>query len=270
MNRRKRMIGLLIFSASFLIIITLCGYMWQDEALLTDFSRKNLPPGIGHLFGTDWMGRDMFIRTISGLSMSIRIGLLTATASAIIAVVLGCLAAAGRAADSIILWLIDLVMGIPHILLLMLISFACGKGFFGVVLGVSLTHWTSLSRLLRSEVLQIKQSNYVRIAEKLGISKTRIAIKHFIPHLLPQFFVGLILLFPHAILHEASITFLGFGLSPEQPAVGIILSEGIRYLATGEWWLTVFPGAMLVFTVILFDRIGSCTRMLLDPAFAHE
>ena len=91
-----------------------------------------------------------------------------------------------------------------------------------------------------------------------------------VPHLLPQFLVGLILLFPHAILHEASITFLGFGLSPEQPAIGIILEESMAHLAMGRWGLAVFPGLLLVFTVVLFDVAGESLRKLLDPASAHK
>ena len=91
-----------------------------------------------------------------------------------------------------------------------------------------------------------------------------------LPHLFPQFLVGLILTFPHAILHEASITFLGFGLPPEQPAIGIILSESMKYLAMGRWWLALFPGLFLVFTVALFDVAGESLRRLLDPNSAHR
>ena len=161
-------------------------------------------------------------------------------------------------------------MGIPHILLLVLISFALGKGFWGVVAGISLTHWTSLARLIRGEVLQLKQSQYIKIAEKLGQGKLSIAFRHMTPHLIPQLFVGLVLMFPHAILHEASVTFLGFGLSPEQPAIGVILSESMKYLAMGKWWLALFPGLFLVFVVLLFHFMGSTISQLLDPAHAHQ
>ena len=91
-----------------------------------------------------------------------------------------------------------------------------------------------------------------------------------VPHLFPQFVTGLILMFPHAILHEASITFLGFGLSSEQPAIGIILSESMRYLITGKWWLALLPGLMLVMTVALFYIAGNSLRSVLDPSSAQE
>ena len=119
-------------------------------------------------------------------------------------------------------------MGIPHILLVMLISLAFGRGFLGVVAGVSLSHWPSLARLVRGEVLQLRQAPYLLAAEKLGVSRRRLVRRHLLPHLLPQFLTGLILQFPHAILHEASVTFLGFGLSSEQPAIGVILSESMQ------------------------------------------
>ena len=93
---------------------------------------------------------------------------------------------------------------------------------------------------------------------------------HLLPHLLPQFIVGLVLLFPHAILHEASISFLGFGLSPEQPAIGIILSESMRYLSVGMWWSAVLPGLMLVLLVLLVDKFGDYLRMILDPYSAQD
>jgi peptide/nickel transport system permease protein len=91
-----------------------------------------------------------------------------------------------------------------------------------------------------------------------------------LPHVFPQFLVGLILLFPHAILHEASVTFLGFGLSPEQPGIGIILSESMKYLSLGYWWLSVFPGLALLATVLIFDRLGHCVRELIDPHSVHD
>ena len=111
--------------------------------------------------------------------------------------------------------------------------------------------------------------DYIKI-EYAGKSNLYIAMKHMVPHLLPQFIVGLVLLFPHAILHESSITFLGFGLSNEQPAIGIILSEAMKYLVTGKWWLALFPGIMLILTVVCFFTMGENLRMLLDPASAHE
>ena len=140
----------------------------------------------------------------------------------------------------------------------------------GVVIGVALTHWPSLARLIRAEVIQLRESPYIQISRKLGKSSWYIARKHMLPHLVPQFIVGLALMFPHAILHESSITFLGFGLSTEQPAIGIVLSEAMQYLITGKWWLALFPGLLLVFTVVLFYIMGESLRKMLDPGSIHQ
>lgn len=270
-NQRKMTLIIFVAAVTFLLVVAVGGIFCGEAAQETDFSRKNMMPGFQYLFGTDWLGRDMFVRTIKGLSMSILIGVCAASVSALFALVLGVAAATlGKKVDAVITWFIDLIMGIPHMLLLILICVALGKGLTGVIVGVALTHWTSLARVIRAEVMQLKESQYIKIAEKLGHSKFKIAVKHMLPHLVPQFLVGLILLFPHAILHESSITFLGFGLSNEQPAIGIILSESMKYLVTGKWWLALFPGAMLVLTVVLFDVAGESLRKIIDPASAQK
>ena len=270
-NSRKKALLLFCTAAVLLCAVAVAGIFLEGRAMQTDFSQKNLAPSLQYPFGTDWMGRDMLARTLTGLSLSIRIGVLTAAVSAVIALAIGIAAALlGPKVDAALSWCMDLVMGIPHILLVMLISLAFGRGFTGVVAGVALSHWPSLSRVIRGEVLQLRQAAYVRAAEKLGVPRRRVVRRHILPHLLPQFLTGLILQFPHAILHEASVTFLGFGLSPEQPAIGIILSESMRYLTTGKWWLALFPGLALVLVVLLFAGMGERLRRLLDPASVHQ
>ena len=270
-NQRRRTVFFLIVAVMILTAVTAAGILTEGYAVETDFSRRNLGPSLQHLFGTDWMGRDMLARTLSGLSLSIRIGILTAAVSAAAALLLGTASVVlGRKADAVISWCIDLVMGIPHILLVMLISLACGRGFTGVVAGVALSHWPSLARVIRGELIQLRQAPYILVAERMGVSKLQNVRRHMLPHLLPQFLTGLILLFPHAILHESSVTFLGFGLSSEQPAIGVILSESMQYLTTGKWWLALFPGLALVLVVVLFALLGERVRRLLDPSGVHE
>lgn len=269
-NRRLTLASCLL-AAALLCAVVAVGAFCSDAATMTDFTRKNLAPCWEHPFGTDWMGRDMLLRTLAGLSTSILIGLLAAGVSSLIALALGTAAAlGGKRVDAAVTWLIDLMMGVPHIVLLILISYALGKGFWGVAVGVAVTHWPNLARVVRAEVLQCRESGYVAVARKLGASRVRIALKHIVPYVLPQFVVGLILLFPHAILHEAAVTFLGFGLSPEQPAIGIILSESMSYLSAGMWWLAVLPGVALVAVVMLFDVAGSGLRRLVDPHSAQD
>src|SRR5690625_4070342 len=191
--------------------------------------------------------------------------LLAALSSTTIALILSIFSSWNKLADRVVAWLIDLFLSVPHLVTLLLISFAVGGGFKGIVIGIAVTHWPSLTRLLRAEIIQMKQVEYVGISRQLGKSRLWIARHHLMPHLMPQLLVGFVLLFPHAILHEAAITFLGFGLSTETPAIGIILSESMRYLSTGLWWLAIFPGLALLVMVGGFDLLGRSIQKFIDP-----
>lgn len=271
LNRRTKII---IYAAVIFLVllgIYVSGAFLGDGQITADFSKKALPPSLEHPFGTDMFGRDMLVRTIKGLSVSIVVGVVASSVSAVIALIVGVVAATGKSwLDHFMNWLIDLVMGIPHTVLLILISFACGKGLKGVLIGVAITHWTGLARIIRSEVLQLRSQQYIEVSRKLGHSNWWITVHHILPHMVPQFLIGLILMFPHAIMHESGLTFLGFGLSPEQPAIGIILSESMKYLSTGMWWLAFFPGLMLVIIVLLFDKLGENMKKIIDPYSSHE
>lgn len=271
LNRRS---GTLLLAGIIIVIligIAVAGIIMSPESYAPDYGAKKLAPSMEHWFGTDYLGRDMFCRTIKGLSTSILIGILSAGFSAVMALILGLLSATvGGMTDRIISYLIDLFMGIPHLVLLMLISFALGRGLKGVIIGIAFTHWPNLTRVIRGEVLQIRNMQYVKVAEKLGRTKYQIARDHIMPHVIPQFIIGLILLFPHAILHEASVTFLGFGLSVDTPAIGIILSEALKHISAGMWWLVFFPGILLIAVVMMFDALGDSMKRLIDPASAQE
>ena len=270
-NRRKRILYLTLAIGIIVVAAFAAGALIPESAVASDFTQKNLAPCFSHPFGTDWMGRDLFLRTLKGLSVSMTVGMVASIFSAVIATIIGIAAATGsKAVDSFITWLIDLVMGIPHIVLIILISFACGRGLKGLLIGITLTHWTSLARLIRGEVMQLRSQQYIAVSRRLGKSSGWILTNHLLPHLVPQFIVGLVLMFPHAILHESAISFLGFGLPPEQPAIGIILSESMRYLSAGHWWLAVFPGLLLVVFVLLIDRLGDNLKTLIDPHSAQE
>jgi peptide/nickel transport system permease protein len=227
-------------------------------------------PSFEHIFGTDWMGRDMFQRTIAGLGLSIMVGFIASVISTIISITLGLFSSFNKFADEVVAGIIDLFGSIPHILLIILVSIMFGGGIIGVIMGVGLTHWTPLARVLRSEVKEIKTKEYISLAENLGRSKIWIATKHIFPLIVSQIIVGVILMFPHAIMHEAAITFLGFGLPPHEPAIGVILSESMHYLSSGYWWLAFYPGMSLLIVVLLFDFIGENVEKLLNPETAQE
>lgn len=270
LNLRQKTLLIIGFTSLLLLAIVVSSLFIDGESLSTDFGSKNLAPSLEHPFGTDWMGRDMLTRTLEGLGLSIVIGAFASLISAVLTVILGLLSSTGKTADSFVSWLVDLALSIPHLLLIILISIGLGGGAQGVIIGVALTHWTSLTRVVRAEIKQLKTQEYIHISRNLGKSTWWIATKHILPHLIPQILLGTILLFPHAILHEASVTFLGFGLSPHEPAIGIILSESMRYLSAGYWWLAFFPGLSLLIVVLAFDLIGENLGKLMDPKNAHE
>lgn len=247
-----------------LLALIIAGLLVSDAALVVDFASKKQAPSLAHIFGTDAYGRDVFFRTLSGLSKSLLLGIAASVVSGILALILGIVAGtAPKWVDNAINFLIDAIMSIPHLVLLILISFCLGKGMFGVAMGVICTHWTSLARVIRGEVLQLKEQPYIKIAQKLGQSPWFIAKEHLLPHIFPQFIVGIVLLFPHAILHESAITFLGFGLPPESPTIGIMLSESMDYVMSNLWWLFL-PGVCLVAVVLVFDQLGKHLKRLFD------
>lgn len=270
-NTRAKILLYIVLALIYLAGVLLWGILMDPEAYAVDYSAKFLPPGAGHLFGTDLMGRDMLFRCIKGLSTSIVIGMLAAAFSSLIALAAGVAAAViGGKIDHFINWCVDLCMGMPHLVLLILISFMLGRGLKGVMAAVALTHWPELTRIVRAEVLQIRGEQYVQAAYRLGKTRLQVAREHIFPHVLPVYLIGVVLLFPHAIMHEASITFLGFGLSAEEPAIGVILSESMKHIATGKWWLALFPGILLLAAIMLFDVIGENLKKLLNPGSGNE
>ncbi len=261
-------IGLFIF---FFVAILVWGSFIGEDNLYVDLLNKFQSPSFAHLFGTDWVGRDMLTRTIKGLSISMKIGLLATLTSTIIAILLGIIGPTfGKRVDAVITWFIDLVLSVPHTLVVILVSIAMGGGMKGIVIGVAATHWTSLTRVIRAEVLQIMESDYTKISRNFGKSNWYIAKEHVLPHVIPQVIVGAVLIFPHAILHEASVTFLGFGLPPHEPAIGVILSESMKYLTSGDWWLAFFPGLSLVLVSMMVDKIGKNIEKLINPKTAYK
>lgn len=244
-----------------LILICAGGWMIPEEAVRGSFLEAKQPPSLRHWFGTDALGQDLFLRTIKGLGVSVTIGVAASLLSAAIAILVGIVTAAGNpTADRLIRWLIDLMMAVPHMIFILLISFVMGKGLVGLLAGIAATHWCGLSRVIRAEVLQLRSRPYILYSRKAGKSERWILRHHLLPHLLPQLLTGMVLMFPHAVLHEASVSFLGFGLPPEQPSIGMILSESMRYLSAGMWWPAVLPGLTLAAVVLLIDGLGSCVQ----------
>lgn len=250
------------------MLLFMCGlYFYSNsisESLLdVNLSQKNIAPNRQYLFGTDWLGRSMFLRVIKGLGLSLKIGLVGAVLATGIAVLLSACSVVSQSFDRVIVYILDLTMSIPHMLLLIIISFLAGGDVKGVITALALTHWPSITRLLRSELMQIKNLEYIQISKNLGKGYLWQVAHHYLPLIMPQVLLSILLTFPHVLLHEASMTFLGFGLASNTPAIGTILSESMGHLLNGSWWLAFYPGLTLVSCVMIINLIGKrFSRML--------
>lgn len=257
---------------AFLVVsIAIAAWVLGDIGVRTNLAARSQPPSFAHMFGTDQLGRDMLARTIKGLSQSLQIGIIAATVSGLIALLLALAATMlGRLADAVVSLLVDMAIGLPHLITMVLIAFTMGGGRIAVITAVALTHWPRLARVLRAEIMQVQASDYVKASRAFGLSRAVIARRHILPHLVPQFLVGTLLMLPHAILHEAGLTFIGFGLEPGSPAIGVMLSEAMRYLTAGDWWLGVFPGLGLLVMVLAFDGAANGVRALVSPQESQD
>ena len=171
LNHRTKVVILTVVIFLLLAAIYACGILIPDDAITGSFLNAKQSPGFKHPFGTDALGRDLFLRTLKGLSVSITVGLAASVISAVVAVLVGIVAATGsKRIDAVINWVIDLVMGVPHTILIILISFSLGRGLKGLLIGIASTHWCFLARLIRGEVLQLRSQQYVAVSRKLGKS----------------------------------------------------------------------------------------------------
>lgn len=249
-----------------LVLAVLGGAALMPAAWLhLDARAIGLPPSLAHPFGTDGLGRDVAARSLAALATSVQVGLAAAIASTAIALVLGLAAALGRRADHLIDVLTELVLGLPHFVLLIMVAFALGGGTTGVIVAVALTHWPRLARLLRLEAQTVAASDYVAASRALGRSRLWVARHHLAPHLLPQVAAGFVLIFPHAILHEAGLSFIGLGIEPHLPSVGVMLADSLSEITAGRWWVALAPGLGLVLVALAFERFGEALRIATAP-----
>jgi peptide/nickel transport system permease protein len=251
-----------------LMVVLALGAPWiaRDDPHRADFTQSLKPPGTpGHLFGTDQLGRDLFARVLHGARLALFIGVVAVLATAVVGGMLGLLAGfVERWPSAVLMRIADVQLSFPFILLAMTINAIVGLGLQNIILSLSAAGWVVYARVVRGEVLSVKQREFVHAAAALGVSRPRLLFRHVLPNVAPSIIVVASLQFSQFIVAEAAISFLGFGVQPPTPAWGSMLSESRDFLYVA-WWLAALPGAALALTALGINLLGDWLRDTLDP-----
>ena len=217
------------------------------------------------LLGTDKYGRDILSRLIIGTRVSLSVGLITVIISLSIGLILGSLAGYFRGrVDNIIMWFINVIWSIPTLLLVFAITLALGKGFWQVFIAVGLTMWVSVARLVRGQVLSVRELEYIEAGRALGFSNLRIIVRHIWPNIMGPVMVIAASNFASAIVIEAGLSFLGVGVQPPQPSWGLMIKENYNFIITQNPMLALAPGFAIMLLVLAFNLLGNGLRDALN------
>lgn len=250
---------LIIIAAIFAPIVAPYGYAEQDLV------NRLKAPSLEHLLGTDELGRDVFSRLVYGARLSLVIGIFPTSISMAIGIILGLIAGFyGGKADYIIMRLCDIVLAFPSLLLAMVVMYTLGASMLNIFIALALINWASVARVVRSETLSLKESEYVEAARSIGVRNAVIMVRHILPNCVPSLIVLFTLNVPSAILSESSLSFLGIGAQPPAASWGLMVTAGKQFLFT-QPWISLSPAVAIMIIVLAFNFLGDGLRDVLDP-----
>ena len=231
----------------------------------TNLDIAHQPPCMAHWMGTDGLGRDVMARLVQGVRIAFMVGIITSLIAIPIGVLLGCLAGYyGGRVDDFIVWLYNTFASMPGLLFILAIAMVVGKGLVGIYLGIGLTTWVGICRLVRGEVIKHKDQSYVQAARALGLSSGRIIFKHILPNIMHVIIITFTLRFPAAVGTEVVMSFLGIGVQGE-PSWGLMINSARMRLWQGMWWEMTFVTLAVFLLVLAFNLLGDALRDALDP-----
>lgn len=253
--RRPGLTVAILWAVLVILAAFLPGLIAPDNPLAVTIDIKTAP-SLSHLFGTDEIGRDLFSRVVYGASLSLRASLIAVAVGLVIGAPLGLLAGyLGGWVDSVFMRVVDVLLAIPSLLLSLMVIIALGFGITNVAFAVGLAFVAGSARVMRGEVLRIRQSPYVEAAAVGGARRVRVLWRHVLPNSVEPVLVLAAMEFGEAILSVSSLSFLGYGVQPPAPEWGALVADGRDYL-NSAWWLTTLPGLTIVATVLAANRIS--------------
>ncbi|UQX00064.1 ABC transporter permease [Streptomyces sp. RerS4] len=243
----------------------------QLDQQAVDLAAKLRPPSWSHPFGTDDVGRDLLLRCVYGLRVSLLVGLVAALVATVIGTAVGAAAGSlGGRVDRLLMRAVDTLSAIPHLLLGIFVVAMFRPGIWPVVVSVALTHWLSTARIVRAEVLSLRGRPYVDAAVSGGASRLRVTLRHLVPGILPQAGLAAVLMVPHAMWHESALSFLGLGLPSHQASLGTLVQSARGSLLAGDWWPTLFPGLLLILPTLAIAGLAGAWHDRQSPRRRSE
>ncbi|MFI1248889.1 ABC transporter permease [Streptomyces anulatus] len=270
-TRRVRIVTSATIVVAVALAVLVVPPLAQLDQQAVDLANKLEPPSWAHPFGTDDVGRDLLLRCVYGLRVSLLVGLVAALTATVIGTAIGALAGAfGGWTDRVVMRVVDALSSVPHLLLGIFIVAMFRPGVWPVIISVALTHWLSTARIVRSEVLSLRSRPFIDAAVSGGASRTRVIVRHLLPGVLPQAGLAAVLMVPHAMWHESALSFLGLGLPAHQASLGNLVQSARGSLLAGDWWPTLFPGLFLIIPTLALAGLAGAWRDRINPRRKSE